>query len=153
MFLEWQPPDGKRDKLNSCEKAKVRMMKHNASDQTESCWNNLWGKPRGHQSTGRKQKGEHEELQQHLEDGESTQEGVLSIAWICLNSGGHKLYQQALAVQPLPTPLAAEAIAYWEALRWAKDAGIEGLTIQTDCQYWSPCFSTRRKSKIGKLCI
>ncbi|CAL5342766.1 unnamed protein product [Camellia sinensis] len=149
IWSEWQRPDGKRDKLNSC-KAKVRMMKHNASDQTESCWNNLWGKPRGHQSTERrKQKGEHEELQQHLEDGESTQEGVLmilidgawqttttdtGIAWICLSSGGHKLYQQALAVQPLPTPLAAEAMAYWEALRWAKDAGIEGLTIQTDCQ-------------------
>ncbi|KAI7988804.1 hypothetical protein LOK49_LG13G00136, partial [Camellia lanceoleosa] len=47
------------------------------------------------------------------------------IAWICLNAGGHKLYQQALAVQPLPTPLAAEAMAYWEALRWAKDPGIE----------------------------
>ncbi|THG11304.1 hypothetical protein TEA_014274 [Camellia sinensis var. sinensis] len=117
-----QRPDGKRDKLNSCvrfdkwlihcvqQKAKVRMMKHNASDQTESCWNNLWGKPRGHQSTD------------------------TGIAWICLSSGGHKLYQQALAVQPLPTPLAAEAMAYWEALRWAKDAGIEGLTIQTDCQ-------------------
>ncbi|KAI7981509.1 hypothetical protein LOK49_Contig34G00007 [Camellia lanceoleosa] len=58
------------------EKAKVRMMKRNASDQTESYWNNLWGKPRGHQSTGGSER-EHEELQQHLKDGESTQEGVL----------------------------------------------------------------------------
>ncbi|GMQ07459.1 hypothetical protein CsSME_00051636 [Camellia sinensis var. sinensis] len=37
------------------EKAKVRMMKQNASDQTESYWNNLWGKPRGHRSTGERE--------------------------------------------------------------------------------------------------
>ncbi|XP_028100407.1 uncharacterized protein LOC114299772 [Camellia sinensis] len=71
-------------KMGSCsmdvfrrEKAKVRMMKQNASDQTESYWNNLWGKPRGHQSTEEEAKRENEELQQNLEDEEGTQEGVL----------------------------------------------------------------------------
>ncbi|CAL5342764.1 unnamed protein product [Camellia sinensis] len=58
-------------------KAKVRMMKQKGSDQTESYWSNLWGKPRDYQNTGRKRRREHEEQLQHLEDGESTREGVL----------------------------------------------------------------------------
>ncbi|THF95203.1 hypothetical protein TEA_023652 [Camellia sinensis var. sinensis] len=33
-------------------KAKVRMMKQKGSDQTESYWSNLWGKPRDYQNTG-----------------------------------------------------------------------------------------------------
>ncbi|CAL5351434.1 unnamed protein product [Camellia sinensis] len=33
------------------EKAKVRMMKQKGSDQTESYWSNLWGKPRDYQNT------------------------------------------------------------------------------------------------------
>ncbi|CAL5345922.1 unnamed protein product [Camellia sinensis] len=32
-------------------KAKVRMMKQKGSDQTESYWSNLWGKPRDYQNT------------------------------------------------------------------------------------------------------
>ncbi|THG13356.1 hypothetical protein TEA_027506 [Camellia sinensis var. sinensis] len=35
-------------------KAKVRMMKQKGSDQTESYWSNLWGKPRDYQNTAKR---------------------------------------------------------------------------------------------------
>ncbi|GMP64221.1 hypothetical protein CsSME_00025603 [Camellia sinensis var. sinensis] len=60
-------------------------------------------------------------------------EKLLTPVQVCMDNKGQNLHQNALVVNPLPSPLAAEANACLEALRWVRAQVMKCLTIQTDC--------------------